>query len=174
MKLNSKLATIALLTLSFNIALADKTAGESVDDAWLHTKVKTALVGHGTSNINIEVYHGVVQLAGFVEDEVHHKAALDAAAGVQGVERVSDRLILAEPGRTAGRTLDDNVLTGSVKSAIADADIGQGLNVNVEVNRGRVLLTGFVDSVEVRTNVVDIVEGVDGVEEVINGMDLKT
>ena len=169
-----KFVLTALFSLSLaGSAFADKTAGEAVDDTWIHTKVKTALVGHGTSDINIEVWHGAVQLAGFINSETQKRAAVDAAAAVEGVLSVSDQLVVVEPGRSAGRTLDDNVLTGRVKSAVADGDFGRGLDVNVEVNRGRVLLSGFVDSSEVRDKVVEIATETKGVAEVINGMDLK-
>ncbi len=166
-------AAAALLFASTSPVLAEKTAGDHVDDTWLHTKVKAALVGHGSASINIEVYHGVVQLAGFVEDEVHEQAALDAAAGVEGVASVSDQLHIAEPGRSAGRTLDDNTLAIRVKGALADGDAGRGWDINVEVNRGVVLLSGFADSTEERGEAITIAEGVDGVVEVINGMDIK-
>lgn len=174
MKTVSQLTLTLMLGLASSLAIADKTAGDRVDDSWLHTKVKTALVGHGSAGINIEVYHGVVQLAGFVDSQVKKQSALDAVGGVKGVEAISDRLILAEPGRTAGRTLDDNTLAARVKGNITDADFGEGLDVNVEVNRGRVLLSGFVDNVEVRSKVVEMVEGLEGVEDVINGLDLKS
>jgi len=174
MKALAPLAATMLLLGSFNLAFADKSAGETVDDTWLHTKVKTALVGFGTSGINIEVYHGVVQLGGFIDSEVKEKAALDQAASVKGVVAVSDQLYIAEPGRTAGRTLDDGVLEGRVSSALSDADSGASWDINVEVNRGTVLLSGFVDDEEIRGRAITIAEDVDGVVEVINGMDIKT
>ena len=84
------------------------------------------------------------------------------------------QLPIAEPGRSAGRTLDDNTLTAKVKGTITDNDETSGWDVNVEVNRGRVLLSGFVDTAEHRDAAVKLVEGIDGVESVINGIDLKT
>lgn len=171
--MNKFLQTTALaMTLGLTSgAVADKTAGEMVDDSWLHTKVKTALVGHGSSDINVEVYHGVVQLAGFLTGEGHKKGAVEAAAGVEGVQRVSDQLHVVDGKRSAGQTLDDNTLTGKVKAALIDSKLG---GVNVEVNRGNVLLSGFVDSDEVRDQAVDLVKGVTGVAGVINGMDVKS
>lgn len=163
----------ALLLAASGPALADKTTGDRVDDGWLHTKVKTALIGHGSTDINIEVYHGVVQLAGFLNSETKKQAALDAAAGVKGVVRVGDSLVVAEPGRSTGRTLDDNTLAARVKGTITNDDFSDGVRVNVEVNRGNVLVSGFVSSEETRSQVVELVQGVEGVEKVINGMEVK-
>jgi osmotically-inducible protein OsmY len=43
-----------------------------------------------------------------------------------------------------GTTLDDTTLAGKVKSGISADDASKSLKVNVEVNDGVVLLSGFV------------------------------
>jgi hyperosmotically inducible protein len=150
--------------------MPDKTAGDVVDDSWIHTNEKTALVGHGSSDINVEVFHGVVQLAGFMASGSTKENAVKAAAGIEGVAKVSDQIHVVEGKRSAGTVLDDNTLTGKVKAALVDAGHA---GINVEVNRGNVLLSGFVDSDEVRNKAVDLIKGVTGVASVINGMDVK-
>lgn len=154
-------------------AMADKTAGESVDDTWLHTKVKTALVGHGSSNINIEVYHGEVQLAGFMTSKIAKDAAITNARNVSGVTKVLDQLYIVEPDRSAGEVLDDNTLTTRVKASLTDSDIGRGFGINVEVNRGVVLLSGFADTDDERDTAIEITRSVKGTRKVINGMNIK-
>ena len=171
MKQILKTTAIALSLVLSATAIAAKTAGEVVDDSWLHTKVKTALVGHGSSDINVEVYHGVVQLAGFMASGSTKENAVKAAASVEGVVKVSDQIHVVEGKRSAGQVLDDNTLTTKVKAALVDARKG---NINVEVNRGNVLLSGFVDSDEVRDEAVTLIKGVNGVAKVINGMDIKS
>ena len=71
-----------------------KTVGEQVDDGVIHSKVKSQLVGFGSSNINIEVYQGLVQLAGFVDTTESREAA------VEGYVRVR------KPGRIVGGPTD--------------------------------------------------------------------
>jgi osmotically-inducible protein OsmY len=164
-------AVVALLALSLSTACsANKTAGESVDDSWIHTKTKSALVGYGSSDINIEVYQGVVQLAGFLTNQEHKDKAVKAAQGIKGVVSVSDQLHVVAGGRSAGETLDDGTTTTKAKAALVDDSMA---SINVEVNRGVVLLSGFVKSDDVRTKAVDLVKGVTGVKSVLNGMDLK-
>jgi osmotically-inducible protein OsmY len=164
-------AILVLLLSASPLQAAEKTAGDHVDDGWLHTKVKSALIGHGSSDVNVEVYHGVVQLAGFLTGEGNKKNLIAAAQGVEGVQRVSDQLQLVEGDRTAGQVLDDNTLTGKVKAALADNGM---IGVNVEVNRGAALLSGFVDNDDARNKAVELARGVSGVARVINGMDLKS
>lgn len=163
----------ASLALGLSTAYADKTAGESVDDTWLHTKVKTALVGHGSGDINIEIYRGEVQLAGFMTSEADKNDAIDKARNVSGVKKVLDQIYVVEDSRSAGETLDDGTITTRVKGSLADSDLGRGLEVNVEVNRGTVLLSGFVATAEGRDAAVKVAEGVTGVKKVINGINLK-
>jgi len=170
MKILVAAASLFLSTIAVNALAAEKTAGEHVDDGWLHTKVKAAMVGHGSSGVNVEVYKGIVQLAGFVTSEDNKKSLIAAVQGVEGVERIKDRLQVVEGNRSAGRVLDDNTLTTAVKATLVDRGITA---VNVEVNRGRVLLTGFVTNDGVRKQAVSIVEGMDRVAGVIDGMDVK-
>jgi osmotically-inducible protein OsmY len=151
-----------------------KSAGDRVDDSWIHTKVKSELVGQGTSNINIEVYHGIVQLAGFVESDARRESADRIAASVKGVQRVSNKLVVQTSLRTAGRTLDDGVVAGKVKAKIADNENTSALRINVEARQGVVLLSGFVSSDEERDEALKLAASIEGVIDVINGMDVVT
>jgi len=165
-------AALALF-LAAGTALAQKTAGQVVDDTWIHTKVKAALVGFGTTEINIEVYHGVVQLAGFVKSDTERQAAARQAAGVSGVVEVRNRLVSQPAPRSAGQLLDDGIMAGEVKSALADDDRTSAFDINVEVRNAVVLLSGFVDSVGEAQIAQEVARAQNNVQDVINGMDVK-
>ncbi len=167
------LTLAALLVLAGSAFAQEKSAGERVDDGWLHTKVKANLATNQGASINIEVYKGEVQLAGFTTDPELAKSIPDNAARVEGVKKVYNQIIVVEPGRSAGELLDDGVLTSRVNGALADSELGKALDVNVESNRGTVLLSGFLDNEEQRQEAVEIARRVDGVEKVINGINLK-
>lgn len=163
--------SLAVFVLALSTTLeADKSVGEHVDDGLLHTKVKAAMVGHGSTGVNVEVFHGVVQLAGFLTGEGNKKNLIKSVTGVKGVKRVSDKLQLVEGDRSAGTVVDDHTVTARVKTALVDKGLA---GVNVEVNRGRVLLSGFVASEEIRDKAIETARYVKGVTSVINGMDLK-
>ena len=166
------LAVTATALLATGGAFA-KTAGEGLDDTWIHTKVKATLIDHGHAGINIEVYRGVVQLAGFVDTEAQRAEAEKAAAEIKHVKQVSNKLFLQPEERTAGRTLDDGVIGTSVKTALTKGDFMRGFDTNVEVRSGVVLLSGFAGSQEQIDRAIEIAEGIEGVEKVLNGMDLK-
>lgn len=164
--------SLAVLGLAFtNVQAQGKTAGEHIDDSWIHTKVKGAMVGHGSSGVNVEVYDGVVQLAGFLTGKGNKQNLINAASGVTGVKSVSDKLQVVEGDRSAGRVIDDNTVTARVKASLIDVKLA---GVNVEVNRGNVLLSGFVDSDDVRQKAIKTAKAQDGVVDVIDGMDIKS
>ena len=172
MKTISLLSLVALL-FALPLHAQDKSAGEHVDDTWLHTKVKTKLATSQGASINIEVYKGEVQLAGFTADREAKERLPDAASRVSGVEKVYNQIIVVEPGRSAGERLDDGVLVTAVEANLADDSAGLAAAINTEANRGVVLLSGFIDSEDMRAKVLEIVRGVDGVKDIIDGMNLK-
>ncbi|NNL94385.1 MAG: BON domain-containing protein [Xanthomonadales bacterium] len=172
--MNRILNAVALsLILAGSSALAaEKSAGDRVDDSWIHTKVKSALVGEGSRKINVEVHEGVVQLAGFIKSDEARDAAISEAGAVKGVVRVSNQLVVQPKSRTPGRLLDDGVVAGRVKGILADDDSTSSIEINVEVNRGVVLLSGFVDTAEERAAAERLAKGAKGAESVINGIDV--
>jgi hyperosmotically inducible protein len=167
-----QILSLSLVLIASGVAAGTKTAGDKVDDSWIHTKVKSVLVGHGTSNINIEVQQGVVQLAGFVKSDHERETAEKSAATVKGVRDVSNQLVVQTSSRSTGRTLDDGVVAGKVKTGLADHEKTSGYRINVEVRHGVVLLSGFVTSSEERNEALKVAASVDGVIDVINGMDI--
>lgn len=168
------LLAVASLALTAPALAQDKSAGDHVDDSWIHTKVKSTISTKGGSGINVEVYKGAVQLAGFVREEHLVEKLPDEASRVAGVTKVYNQIIYVEPGRSAGRRLDDSVLAGKVEATMAGDDWGQSMTVNTEVDRGVVLLSGFLDSEEERAEVIEAVRRVNGVERVINGINIKS
>ncbi len=168
-----KITCLVLLFCISGVAIAQKSTGAHVDDGWLHTKVKSSLTLHGGTNINIEVYHGVVQLAGFVDNESREQKILKAAAEIEGVVRVDDQIHVAERNRMAGEALDDTTIATNVKAAFGDNKLVDGFEVNVEANLGVVLLSGFVDSKDNAATAIEVAQGVKGVTRVIDGTALK-
>jgi osmotically-inducible protein OsmY len=78
----------------------------------------------------------------------------------------------SEPGqRATGQVFDDSVITGKVKTALAqDASLGTAMNVNVSTYRGVVQLSGFVESQQVASRAAQIAQGVEGVQSVRNDL----
>lgn len=167
------LTTAATLLLFSTTAPADKTAGQYVDDSTLQAEVKAKLVADdflGGMGINTEIRKGVVQLGGWIDDAEAGTKAAERVAGIEGVKEVDNQLHAKRGEATAGQTLDDTVITTRTKSAIAGADLGQGIKINVDTHNGVVLLTGFVDTLEQKTAAGDKAAAVANVKDVVNGI----
>ena len=79
-------------------ASAGDTLGKSIDDAWIHTKITTKLIGNSETparKINVDVVNGVVTLRGAVETSTAKVEAERVAKGTDGVKRVRNLLKVA-------------------------------------------------------------------------------
>ena len=73
----------------------DRTAGETVSDQLVFTKVKTALATASnirSGNIEVIVRRGVVTLKGVLSSQDEKRRAIATAKGVDGVKRLVDKL----------------------------------------------------------------------------------
>jgi len=73
------------------------TAGETVDDGWITTKVKSSFVGVDAldgSHIDVDTNDHVVTLHGTVPTAAARTEAVRIARSVKGVTRVSDKLTI--------------------------------------------------------------------------------
>jgi hyperosmotically inducible periplasmic protein len=69
--------------------------GSSIDDAWIHTKIRTKLAGQGElpfGGINVDVVNKVVTLRGTVDSQHDKTEAERIAKDTNGVARVLDQL----------------------------------------------------------------------------------
>ncbi|MGI9200145.1 MAG: BON domain-containing protein [Woeseiaceae bacterium] len=72
--------------------------------------------------------------------------------------------------RSAGETLDDTTINSSVKANLTDNDEVHARNINVETNRARVALIGYVRSKEQHESAIATAERTNGVVEVIDAL----
>ena len=95
-------------------------------------------------------------------------AALAASAVLLAASPVS--LAEDDTKRTAGETLDDTTINTSVKANLTDNDEVHARNINLETNRGRVALIGYVRSKEQHESAIATAKNTDGVVEVIDAL----
>jgi hyperosmotically inducible protein len=86
-------------------AMTGKTAGRTIDDASITTRVKSELAAEKLSTltrIDVDTNEGTVYLNGTVEDASAKKRASEAARRVSGVDKVVNNLKVQSEG-TASR-----------------------------------------------------------------------
>ena len=102
----------------------------------------------------------------FSEADDNRDGKLDAAEFVKA-QAIHERM-------TAGRYVDDSVITARVKAALLKDPNVSGIAVSVETHKGTVVLSGFVDSDSQLRRAQEIASGVPGVVSVKNGLVVKS
>ena len=172
-------ATAAIGLLAAFAAQADdskRSVGEYTDDKLLVSKVKTALISDKTaeaSEINVEVYKGVVQLNGFVDNEKEKAQAETVARGVEGVKGVENNLAIKQASQTTGGAIDDSTITAKVKTALIESADTKAHDIKVESRGGVVQLSGFVATQAQKDAATKVAKSVSGVKAVENGLGIK-
>ena len=77
-------------------------------------------------------------------------------------------MVIAEGDRSMGAVIDDATIKVNVAAKFINSEDNLFVDVSTTVLNGRVLLTGLVDSQEIRIDAVRRVWEVEGVQEVIN------
>ena len=156
-------------------ALAQKSAGESLDDSTINATVKAELIANASTKarqINVETYKSVVQLSGFVESETEKADAERVASAVAGVREVRNSIVVAVRPPVSQR-IADGVTTGRVKAALIDDKDVSSNQINVETRAGVVQLSGFVLNEKRRERAAFVASRVEGVQRVENALVIK-
>ena len=175
--LTTIVAVVAMASMAACTATrTTRSAGETLDDATVTAKVKTALARDPATSaykIEVESYRGDVQLNGFVETADMKSSATRVAKSVGGVKKVSNNLQVGEGTRSAGEVVDDTVITAKVKTALAADSTVAAHEVNVQTHEGVVQLAGFVDTSTQKSKASEVARRVAGVKDVDNQLEVK-
>ena len=169
----------ALIALALTACAATETrrsTGQVVDDASIASRVKTALIADKETDgrdIEIEIDRGRVQLNGYANSDAEKARAEEIALGIDGVTSVDNNLGVVEGDRTVGEYIDDKVLLARVNGALAKESDVSALDIEVEVNRGEIQLSGYVDTAKERAAASAAAKRVDGVNNVVNSISVR-
>lgn len=75
--------------------VADRSVGQTLDDAGITAKIKTALAAEkdvSAMAINVDTVSGIVTLSGRVSNQTEADRAVQVARGVEGVKSVDSKL----------------------------------------------------------------------------------
>ena len=90
------LATVLAVILTLPLlAACGKTVGDTIDDATITTRVKTAFINDkevGAMRIDVDTFKGVVTLSGSVKNKQEEEKAIALAKSIQGVVDVKSTL----------------------------------------------------------------------------------
>lgn len=147
-------------------------------DAWLATKVRTALRYHRNvdeSTIQVEAQDGVVTLRGQAGSAAHRTLAWDIAKEVDGVRDVKNEIAVVTnpPSKTLAETIDDASITAQVKAVLLAHRGTHMLATKVRTDRGLVAIGGNAENAAEKELVTRLVSDVRGVKRIDNRMKIK-
>jgi hyperosmotically inducible periplasmic protein len=169
--------TVLALTLSPAIAAAGDGAGQVMNDAWVTTKTKMALVSDRrvrAGRVTVETHGGSVTLRGKVESAEERVAAEEIARGVKGATAVSNALQVVTPEQRQSVDAKDAEIERAVKERLASDAWLKGAAIKVRSDNSVVTLIGTVPDTKTRARASDVTRGVPGVRVVRNELTQKS
>jgi len=146
-------------------------------DAWITTKVKTALLFHRNVNATgttVYTKDGVVTLEGEACSLAQKELTTEYAKDIDNVKSVQNNMTVAQipaaPGATVGDKIDDASITAEVKSALLSHPSTSALHTGVSTTDGVVTLTGAAKNEAEKSLVTKLTTDINGVTSVINNM----
>jgi osmotically-inducible protein OsmY len=144
-------------------------------NAWLTTKVKTALLFHRSvsAGTKVDVKDGVVTLRGDASSHAQRELTTEYAKDVEGVKDVNNEMTVtkrSERTETAGEKIDDASITAQVKMTLLYHHSTSAINTKVETKDGVVTLHGKAGNAAEIKLATKLAKDVNGVREVKNRM----
>jgi hyperosmotically inducible protein len=146
-------------------------------DAWITTKVKTALLFHrNVSATGTTVYtkDGIVTLQGVASSVAEKELTTEYAKDIDNVKEVNNEMTIAATPATAdvtvGDKVDDASITAEVKSSLFSHRSTSAMHTGVTTADGVVTLTGIAKNDAEKSLVTKLATDINGVTSVINNM----
>jgi osmotically-inducible protein OsmY len=144
-------------------------------DAWITTKVKTALLFHrNVSATGTTVYtkNGVVTLQGEAGSMAQKELTTEYAKDIDNVKSVNNEMTIAKtpamPDATAGDKIDDASITAQVKSSLLSHRSTSSLRTTVSTTDGVVTVGGVARNDAEKSLVTKLATDINGVTSVVN------
>ena len=178
LRLSSKgiawLACVALVACS---AREQQQAQQTVESTALAAAVQAKLAtvdADSATQVNVKANDGVITLTGQAHSAQERSSYESAAASVEGVKRVVDRVRVNPHLRGPREALADAALAAKVSANIA-AQAGVNVtNVRPDVRGGIVTLRGTVSSTSVKATILNTVRKTGGVKRVVDRIEVKS
>ena len=146
-------------------------------DAWITTKVKTALLFHRNVNAtgtSVYTKDGIVTLQGEASSLAQKELTTEYAKDIDNVKSVNNEMTIAKtpamPDATVGDKIDDASITAQVKSSLMSHSSTSAIHTTVSTTDGVVTLTGIAKNDAEKSLVTKLATDINGVTSVINNM----
>ena len=146
-------------------------------DAWITTKVKTALLFHrnvSATGTTVTTKDGIVTLQGVADSKAQRELTTEYAKDIDNVKSVNNEMTItatpATSSATVGDKIDDASISAQVKSSLLSHHSTSALHTTVSTTDGVVTVGGIAKNDAERSLVTKLVTDINGVISVINNM----
>lgn len=150
------------------VVLFGVRAAADVNDAWLTTKAKIALLtadGLTSRGINVDTVNGAITLHGKVPTQVEKDKAASSVREVEGVKSVNNLLQVVPESARKQVAATDAIIKDRTQAALRAEKSFNSIRV-ASVNNGVVLLSGKAATLTEKLRAIELVANVDGVARV--------
>ena len=159
---------------AYSVATDERSSGRMFDDSTITVKVNADLLGDplvGVHRIDVDTVEGNVILTGMVRSKREAEQAVRVAGRVEGVKGVTNNMQVGS--KTFGQTVDDKVIGSKIKAKLVREPGIRSLNIDVDVDKGVVSLTGVVDTQTNKNRIIDIARSTSGTVKVIDNIRIR-
>jgi hyperosmotically inducible periplasmic protein len=160
--------TVTVALVGSIVALGAITANAGVNDSWITTKVKIALLtadGFSVHSVGIDTVHGNVTIHGKVATAEDRARAEKTVRDVKGVKTVKDLLQVIPSNLQSQVTANDSEIKDRVEASLKTDRTIEDVKV-ASVDNGVVLLSGKTDSLADKLRAIENAYSVNGVQRV--------
>jgi hyperosmotically inducible protein len=152
----------------------ERNSGRMMDDSTITTRINSEMIKDHVvkaRQIDVDTIDGHVTLTGVVKTRQETTRAVKIARSVAGVKSVKNNLQVGE--KSWNEALNDKWLGSKIKSKlIAEPEI-RSLNIDVDVEKGIVTLTGVVGARYQKKRAIEIAKTTEGTIRVVNNLKVK-
>jgi hyperosmotically inducible protein len=161
-------------TGGYAVATDERPVERMVDDSTITSRINNEMIQDSTvkaRKIDVDTVGGHVTLTGVVETKNEAQRAVEIAKGAHGVKSVKDNLQIGE--KSWKEVFNDKLLVSKIKSKLIVEPEIRSLNIDVDVHKGVVTLTGVVDSRYQKIRAIDIARTTNGARKVVDNLKLR-
>ncbi|UCD79991.1 MAG: BON domain-containing protein [Desulfobacterales bacterium] len=158
----------------YAVATDERQTDRMVDDSTITTRINNAMIKDDVvkaHQIDVDTVGGHVTLTGVVKTSEEAQRAVQIARREAGVKSVRNNLQIGE--KSWGEAFNDKWLGSKIKSKlIAEPEI-RSLNIDVDVDKGIVTLTGIVGNRYQKKRAIEIAKATEGTVRVVDNLKVK-
>ena len=155
---------------------ASSELGDAASDGWITAKAKVRLMaepGVSPLSVNVDTRGGVVTLFGSVASEEKKQAAEREVRKINGVKGVANELQIVPDVAAKRIGAQDDQLKEAVQQRLAGREGLRDADIDVEVSKGVVRLTGAVGSFADKMTALTVARTTEGVDSIVDDLRVR-